>query len=204
MIQLLLILAMSAWSQSGLKRNAGGDLIVGGEMVIEKIIIQSGGKEVQLSTAGFSGSDGPVTFSSNVVITGELRVNSAKSKAIFIPTGGIHLDDGLSEANVAPGQMFAKKIRTSTITVVGSAILFQDAFGVIQATMTATELSINGVNAGKLKNNFKGAGAPPNADCDEANEEGTQYYSRSPSRIYICVDNGVGGFGWGFTNINPP
>jgi len=208
---LLLLLEKSVMGQStrtipgyGFTYDDAGNLKIGGTINVTNIFISTspGAKEIVFSTAGFSSTEA-VEFSSNVTIAGELRVNSTKAKAIFLPTGGIHVDDGESSSGAtAPGQMFSKKIVTSTITLQGSAILFQNSSGVVKATMTATILEINGVSAGKLKNNFKGEGAPLAADCDEENEEGTQYLQRTPSRMNYCASDGAGGYGWRFNGIS--
>lgn len=127
----------SCTANSFLKRNATND----GWQCSNESGVQIVVGDATYSSSGIN-TTGPVTFSSNVVIT----VNSTKQKAIFLPSGGIHLDDGVpSSGATAPGQMFAKKILTSTITIVGSAILFQDKLGVVKATMTSTSLEIDGV-----------------------------------------------------------
>jgi len=188
---------------SGFKRGANGNITVGGEIIIERILISTGSGSVSISTSGFDGSDGPVTFSSSVIITGDLEVRSAKAKSIYIPNGGIHLSEAVN-TNTAPGQMFSKNIKTSTLTFVGSAMLWQDEFGVVKATMTRTSLDMgNGEVIGKVKNNNSGAGAPPAGDCDEVRERGLSYVSQTPSRIYFCVDNGLGGAEWRYSNLSP-
>jgi len=141
-----------------------------------------------------------IFFSSDVVIIGNLEVRSAKAKAIHLPKGGIHLSDP-DDSPTAPGQMFAKKIKTSTITLVGSSIFFSDTNGVIKATMTASNLSIEGVSAGNIKNKNRGSGAPTAGLC-ALPDIGLQYISDTPARLYICVDDGLGGSEWRFTNLN--
>ena len=146
-----------------------------------------------------------ITFSSDVTIVGSLKVNSTKAKAIYVPTGGIHLSED-PDANAPPGQMFSKKVKTSTLTFIGSALLFENGNGVVLATMTATSLTIDGINAkgvatGNLKNSNRGAGAPAAGDCVVANI-GLQYLSDTPARLYICADDGAGGAMWRSTNLN--
>lgn len=148
-----------------------------------------------------------VEFSTNVTITGTLTVNSTRSKAIHVPQGGIFLDgEGEGDGTTPPGQMFSKKVKTSTLTFVGSVLQFEDANGVVLSSMTSSTLNINnvnaiGVSAGSIKNKNRGAGVPAAGDCT-VNDIGLQYISDVPARLYICVDNGAGGADWRSTNLN--
>lgn len=172
-------------------------------ITIQQVVISSASQTLTISTAGFQHAVGQTfTFSSGVVIMGDLEVKSSRQRAIFLPKGGIHLDDSTSGSS-PPGLLSAKQVKASTITMSGTSLLFEDANGVIKATMTATSLEIDGINAGKVQNKNTGTGAPPSADCDEAKEFGTQYVSRTPSRLYLCADNGAGGYEWRFVNISP-
>jgi hypothetical protein len=157
--------------------------------------------DTQTGTPSLDTGDDAVKFSSNVIIVGDLEVRSTRANAIHLPKGGIHLSDP-DDSPTAPGQMFAKKIKTSTITLTGSSIFFEDLVGVIKATMTATSLEIGEVK-GKIRNTAKSTGIPPDTDCDEAKELGQQIPVRSPSRLYFCVDDGAGGAEWRYTNLSP-
>jgi hypothetical protein len=179
-----------------------GNIKVGGEIVVQNIVISSGGTTVALSTQGFQ-TVGPVKFSSGVVILGDVEVRSTRAKAVYVPYGGLIISEETPGNSAAPGRLTSPKVQTSTITLKGSAIIFLNDSDVAVATMTSTALTIEGVNAGKLQNRYKGSGAPAAADCDQESEEGLQYYSRTPSRLYICADNGSGGYEWRYTNISP-
>lgn len=184
------------WSRLGknctanafLKRNDSNTNWVCSNLPGEKIQVSD---RVTISSGGFS-SEGPVTFSSNVVIVGDLRVNSSKQKAIYLPAGGMIVDSPSLESEM-------KRIRTSTITMSGSAMVWEDSSGVAKATMTATALDIGEVKA-KLKSNFSGGGVPDTTDCDEAKENGTFYLSSSPGRLYVCE---FPGSGWRYTTLSP-
>lgn len=190
-------LAAACTANAFLKRNAAGDGWECSNLAGSRIDI--GG--TVYSTSGVA-SAGAMEFSSNVVITGDLTVKSTKTRALHIPAGGLIV--GEDQADIAPGHIRAKELKLSTITLVGSAILFEEsATGVVKATMTSTSLEINGVSAATVKNKNSGAGAPAAAECDEESEFGTQYISRTPSRLYICADNGAGGYEWRYTNISP-
>lgn len=202
MIYALVFMATQVYAYelpSGFKRNDRGDIEVGGTINVTNIVISSapGATEVRFSTSGFTSNE-EVVFASNVVIAGQLRVTSTKAKAIYLPSGGIHLSEDDS-GNVPPGTMFAKKIQTSTITLIGSAMLWEDANGTIKATMTSTSLDIGEVKA-KIKSGFNGGGVPANSDCDEATEHGTFYVSSTPGRLYICENPGGG---WRYTTLSP-
>lgn len=172
-------------------------------ITIQQVVISTASQTMTISTAGFQHAVGQTfTFSSGVVIMGDLEVKSSRQRAIYLPQGGIHLEDA-TPGSSPPGLLSAKQVRASTITMVGSALLFQDSLGVIKATMTSTELEIDGVSAGKVQNKNTGSGAPATTACDEAGEFGLQYVSRTPSRLYICADNGAGGYEWRFVNISP-
>jgi len=142
----------------------------------------------------------------DLFVEGQIISNSSKVKAIFVPKGGIHLSEEEPDSNTPPGQMFSKRVKTSTLTFKGSAMLWEDDNGVVVSTMSATELTISQINvtevsAGKLKNQNSGSGAPADEDCDAADEKGLQYVSDSPQRLYLCVDDGFGGYEWRHTNL---
>ena len=209
------VLGKDCTANAFLKRNSGNDgwvcsNVSGEKVFIQTILLSTGASQSELSSSGFT-STGPVVFSSNVVITGDLRVNSTKAKALFLPTGGIHLDDGGMNSAVAPGQMFSKKVVASTITLIGSALLFQDSVtGVINSTMSSTTLDIGTVLvgtvtatsvSGKIRTTAGGAGAPANEDCDGVDEQGAMYLATNPGRFYICDFNGASG--WRFGTLSP-
>lgn len=149
--------------------------------------IRSNGDTTVLSTGGFS-TAGTVTFSSNVVITGDVEVRAAKAKAIWIPNGGIHLSDVAPGANTPPGQVTAKTIKVSTITLSGSAILFENPDTLqIEGTWTRT----GGIDTGNQKVKGKiilknsGAGSPLAADCNAA-ALGTFFERTDSPKLYYC------------------
>ena len=206
--KLILFVLLAVMTSTARAQCPAGNAIIGGTicvdqsaLVMERLKLVGNNTTVEISTSGFNIPQSAMTFSSNVIIDGELTVRSTKQKAIYLPEGGIHLEG--SSGNTAGGQMFSKKVQTSTITLVGSAILFENAAGVVVATMTSTRLDIDGVSASTVKNKNSGAGAPTVSDCDSIDEFGTQYVSRTPSRLYLCADNGGGGYEWRYVTISP-
>lgn len=208
---LLLALAFPAQASevlpSGFTRGANGDLVIGGTVTVTQLLAMSGGNTMTLSAGGFD-TTGTVVFSSNIVILGDMEVRSSKQKAIYLPNGGIHLTEAVNPT-VAPGQMFSKNIKTSTLTFVGSALFFQNAQGVNTSTMTGTALAIADITvttvtatsvSGKVRNTNSGGGVPDVTGCDDASEHGTMYMSSSPGRLYICE---FPGSGWRYSTLSP-
>lgn len=210
---ILLLLSLALPSQAaevlpaGFTRGANGDLVIGGIITVTQLIVVNDGNTVTLTTSGFN-TTGPVMFSSHVIIVGDMEVRSSRQKAIYLPNGGIHLTTDENTAT-APGQMFSKNIKTSTLTFVGSALFFQNAQGVNTSTMTGTALTIADITvttvtatnvSGKVRNTNSGGGVPADAACDEAGEHGTMYMSSSPGRLYICE---FPGSGWRYSTLSP-
>lgn len=151
---------------------------------------------------------GTVYIDGYLFVQEDITSNSNRPKAIYVPKGGIHLSDDEPEDNTPPGQMFSKKVKTSTLTFKGSAMLWEAADGTVTSTMTATELEIGTITATELsadsvKNKNSGASTPAAEDCNEASEEGAMYTSRSPGRAYWCVDDGASGYEWRYTTLSP-
>jgi len=184
----------------------------GGETVfsdaVGELTISRGGDTVTYSTQGIT-SLFSQSFSSGVIVAGEIRVDSAKVRAIHIPAGGLIV--GEDKADSAPGEIRSNRVKTSTLTLKGSAIFFEDPdTGVIQSTwsringidMGSAPITTTGAMGGRLKNKRFVSTTPDTGDCDEAAEEGDMLIGNSPKRLYLCVDDGGGGYEWRFTNLN--
>lgn len=156
-----------------------------GEVSLRALSIRADGATTVLSTGGFN-TAGTITFSSNVVIAGDVLVQSAKARALRIPAGGLII--GEDNADIAPGHIRSKEIKTSTLTLVGSAILFQDPItGAIQSTWSRTGgIDMGGAQVkGKLLLKNSGATAPPGGDCNSSSVGA--FYERTDSpKIYYC------------------
>lgn len=160
----------------------GGDIKVGGQITVTNIIIATGSTVLAVSTAGIV-SPGNVDFSSNVVITGELTVKSAKTRALHVPAGGLIV--GEDQADIAPGHIRAKEVKVSTLTLKGSAIFFVDDNEVPISTMTSTSLDLNGNIRGRIQMRNSGSGPPPEGNCN-AGTLGTWYESTTQPKLYYC------------------
>lgn len=140
-----------------------------------------------------TGSRSNISFSSNVVIDGELTVRSAKAKAVYLPYGGIHLSESDNQAT-APGQMFSKNVKTSTLTFYGSAMLWQDEAGVVVSTFTRNSIDMApGSNIrGKIQLRNSGSGVPAAEDCTAA-AVGTFYERTDSPKLYYCRSDATWG-----------
>jgi len=106
------------------------------------------------------------------------------------------------------GGLSALETVTATMTIESGAILFKDAAGVVQSTMTPgqatiAQISVTTMTATIIRNKNSGPGSPLATKCDEDGESGTFYVSQTPPRLYICADKSGGGVEWRFTNLSP-
>ena len=179
--------------------DASCNLKIGGNINVESVTLAKGGDSIQLSTSGFDQTIKNIKFSSNVIIMGDLEVHSSKQKAIYLPQDRIHLSTDTNQ-NTAPGQMFSKQVKTSTLTFSGSA-MFWEKNGINVATYTVTGIdlgegniissnvtsgNINASNVkGKIQLDNSGSGDPPLAACN-ADTIGTFYEDTASPKLYYC------------------
>lgn len=196
------LLGANCMANAFLKRNATNTGWTCSDVAGEKLVISG----TEISSAGFV-TPGPVSFSSHVVIQGDVEIRSAKIKAIYVPYGGIHVSTETQVGATAPGQMFSKKVVTSTLTVQNSMIEFVEN-GVVISSMTGGKwvvpnLESTSISSGKIQNSNRGDGAPTAGDCTLATM-GLQYVQilANSWKIHFCVDNGAGGAIWKSANLN--
>lgn len=157
--------------------------------VVYIIAIDTAAAQPRMNT----GANSVISFSSSIIVEGDLIVHSAKAKAVYVPYGGIHVSNA-ANPTTAPGQMFSKNIKTSTLTFYGSAMLWQDEAGVVVSTFTRNSIDMApGSNIrGKIQLRNSGSGAPAAEDCTAA-AVGTFYERTDSPKLYYCRSDATWG-----------